>query len=149
MTNPEFETALHRMLQITTLFNRDMEQHAAADGLTAARVPVVWLVSTNGPQTQRQLAEALGVSARNITGLVDILERDGFVTREPHPSDRRATLVTPTPKGAAIAERMAREQAEFTESLFSDWEPDAFAGFARGLDRIVDRLTDLFEGGDR
>lgn len=146
MTNPDFAAALDRMLQITVLLSRDVEQHAARDQLTPARLPVLWIVWGNGPQTQRQLADVLDVTPRNITGLVDALVRDGFVTREPHPSDRRATLVTLTAKGEQVAERMAQEQAHFTEMLFADWEPHAFEGFARGLERAVRRLTEILEG---
>lgn len=34
---------------------------------------------------------SLVAEPRNVTDLVDALERDGYVTREPHPTDRRAT----------------------------------------------------------
>lgn len=149
MVNPEFAAALSRMLQITVLLNQDVERHAARAGLTPSRLPVLWVVSAGGPQTQRQLADALDVSARNITGLVDALAGDGFVTREPHPSDRRATLVTLTAKGEQVAEHMAQQQAEFTELLFTGWEPDAFTGFVNGLDRVVARLTEIFDEGDQ
>lgn len=149
MLDPRFATALDRMLQITVLLSKDMEHHAARDGLTSSRLPVLWIVSGSGPQTQRQLADELGVSPRNITGLVDALSRDGFVTRQPHPTDRRATLVTLTARGEKVAERMRQEQAQFTDDLFADWEPEAFAAFAGGLDRVVGRLSELFEGSSR
>jgi DNA-binding MarR family transcriptional regulator len=45
------------------------------------------------------LATAAGVSARNVTGLVDTLERDGLVTRVPDPRDRRSVLAKITPAG--------------------------------------------------
>ena len=39
---------------------------------------------------------------RNVTGLVDALEGAGFVTRSPHPTDRRATVVSLTPQGTNL-----------------------------------------------
>jgi DNA-binding MarR family transcriptional regulator len=54
----------------------------------------------------RELAEALRVSPRNVTGLLDGLEATGFVARTMHPSDRRATLVTLTEHGKAVAKAM-------------------------------------------
>jgi DNA-binding MarR family transcriptional regulator len=39
------------------------------------------------------LKAELGVTATNVTALIDGLERDGLVERRPHPSDRRATLI--------------------------------------------------------
>ena len=52
-----------------------------------------------GPRTPAELAEAAGVTRATMTGLIDTLERDGFVTREPDPVDRRMMSVLLTPRG--------------------------------------------------
>jgi DNA-binding MarR family transcriptional regulator len=52
-----------------------------------------------GPRTPAELADAAGVTRATMTGLVDTLERDGLVVREPDPSDRRMLLVHLTKKG--------------------------------------------------
>ena len=54
---------------------------------------------TPGPRTPAELADAAGVTRATMTGLVDTLERDGFVTREPDPDDRRMMSVRLTTKG--------------------------------------------------
>jgi DNA-binding MarR family transcriptional regulator len=46
-----------------------------------------------------ELARSAGFSSRNVTGLVDTLERAGLVRREQDPGDRRAVLVTITDAG--------------------------------------------------
>jgi DNA-binding MarR family transcriptional regulator len=51
-----------------------------------------------GPRTPAELADAAGVTRATMTGLIDTLERDGFVVREPDPSDRRMLLVRLTKK---------------------------------------------------
>ena len=45
---------------------------------------------------QRDLAAALRLASPSITALVDRLTKSGHVRREPHPDDRRATIVVPT-----------------------------------------------------
>lgn len=45
---------------------------------------------------QRDLVRALGVSSPSVTALVDRLVASGHVTRQPHPTDRRAVVVVPT-----------------------------------------------------
>lgn len=50
-----------------------------------------------GPRTPAGLADAAGVTRATMTGLIDTLERDGFVKREPDPHDRRMMLVSLTP----------------------------------------------------
>ncbi len=54
---------------------------------------------TPGPRTPAELADAAGVTRATMTGLIDTLERDGFVTREPDPDDRRMMSVRLTSKG--------------------------------------------------
>jgi DNA-binding MarR family transcriptional regulator len=46
-----------------------------------------------GPLTQRELGERISLSSGGMTQLVDRLEGAGWVSRHPHPSDRRAVLL--------------------------------------------------------
>jgi DNA-binding MarR family transcriptional regulator len=54
------------------------------------------------------IAGYLGVTPRNVTGLVDGLETAGLVERVPDPADRRATIVRMTPEGESMAARGRR-----------------------------------------
>jgi DNA-binding MarR family transcriptional regulator len=66
--------------------------------LTPQRTRILALLQERGPQIMSGLKTELGVTATNITALVDALESDGLVTRKAHPTDRRATLIEITPK---------------------------------------------------
>jgi DNA-binding MarR family transcriptional regulator len=79
-------------------------------GLTQARAAVIWQLHELGPVTQRTLSEALRVSPRNVTGLLDALEAGGYAPRGRHPTDRWATLISLTDQGAAAA---ARRHADY------------------------------------
>src|ERR1700722_1523621 len=50
-------------------------------------------------QTMASLAQALNVTPRRVTDLVDALEADGLVERRPNPRDGRSTLISITPDG--------------------------------------------------
>jgi DNA-binding MarR family transcriptional regulator len=89
------------------------------------------------------------VSPRNVTGLVDALVSTGFVTRQPHPHDRRATLVSFTPRGAATATALAEGQREFARLLFAEMAPERFAGFVTGLGEVLGRLRQVLATEDR
>ena len=52
-----------------------------------------------GPRTPAELADAAGVTRATMTGLIDTLERDDFVKREPDLDDRRMMSVRLTAKG--------------------------------------------------
>ena len=50
----------------------------------------------------KDLAASLGCTRPTMTGIVDTLEKNKLVTRQPNPTDRRSLLVTLTAKGAAL-----------------------------------------------
>lgn len=141
--------ALDRVLEIAALVNEDMNRSLAERGLTESRTHLLWILHTQGPSTQRVLAEALRVSARNVTGLVDALEQTGFVRRTRHPTDRRATLVELTVQGRTAADRLVEEQAEFARLLFERMPRAAFDGLVTGLDAVLARLRPAVEGARR
>jgi DNA-binding MarR family transcriptional regulator len=127
-------------MELNILLNEDAERGMAQSGLTVSRAGLLWEVFHRGPVTQRVLSEALKVSSRNITGLVDGLAETGFVTREPHPADRRATLVTLTEHGKATGLAMFRQQQEFASTLFGDFAEGELETFVAGLDKVLVRL---------
>jgi DNA-binding MarR family transcriptional regulator len=146
-----WEATLDRVLELTVLLGRDMTDGLAAMGLTESRAHLLWELQHRGPCTQRVLADALNVAPRTITTLIDGLEETGFVTREPHPSDRRATLVTFTPRGAEAGRELVEGHRRLARQLFGELQPEVFAGFDTGLTHVIARLRDVMaaSGEDR
>ncbi|WP_155371492.1 MarR family winged helix-turn-helix transcriptional regulator [Catellatospora vulcania] len=143
MAEQRHYAALDRVLELVVLINKDMTESLAKDGLTPSRTTLLWLLRSTGPSTQRALADGLGVSARTVTGLVDGLEATGFVVRQPHPTDRRALLVSFTEHGAAVVAEMERQHGEFADLLFGGMPEDRFESLYAGLGEIVDRLRSV------
>jgi DNA-binding MarR family transcriptional regulator len=142
MIDERHRIALDRVLELVVLLNHDMTHGLARDGLTTSRAHVLWELRRRGPSTQRVLADALGVSARTVTGLVDGLEATGFVNREPHPTDRRAILVTPTPLADKTVSALETEQAGFARLLFADMSDARLDCFTAGLGEVLARLRE-------
>jgi len=134
------DVALERLFEVAVLLTDGMEQGLAARGLTRARAELVWRLGRSGPLTQRDLSRALACTPRNITGLVDALETGGLVARRPHPSDRRATLVTLTQRGGRAAARMHTDYRKLAASLFDDLDAAELDGLVAGLDQVRGRL---------
>ncbi len=138
-------TVLDQVLHLATLVEADMTRFRRESGLTAARIHLLWLLGAAGPSTQQSLAEGLGVSPRNVTGLVDGLVASGHVTRERHPTDRRATLVTPTPTGAATIRELVESHEDLAQQLFGDLTPRRLATFATTLDETIATFARLMQ----
>ena len=137
--------ALDRLLQVVVLLNDDMTEALEGLGLTPSRARLVWLLHHGGPATQRALADALKVTPRNVTGLVDALVDTEFVVRHPHPTDRRATLVSLTEHGASVLADMDRDHQEFAELLFGGMSGRQFDSFVHGLDHLLRRLREALQ----
>lgn len=129
---------LDRLLEVVFLLNADATESLAREGLSIPRAALLWQLHHQGPLTQRALADALKVTPRNVTGLVDGLVETGFVTREPHPSDRRAIHVSLTEHGGRVMATMDRQHDELAKLLFGDL-PE-FAAFSGGLEHVLGKL---------
>jgi DNA-binding MarR family transcriptional regulator len=140
MTSTAFDT----LLGISSLLHRDMARAFAGTPLTEPRVAVLWVIqTTEGVTTQQHVAEALGVSARNVSGLVDALEAAGYVRRAAHPSDRRAVALELTDVSTELMSTMQREHAELDATLLAAVAPADRDAFQRGLAAISALLEQL------
>lgn len=137
------EEIFDRLLEVSLLFQEDLDRSMTALGLTVKKTHLLWEVHLNGPCAQRRLAEALGVSPRHVTGLVDALEADGFARRTPHPLDRRAVLVELTDRGVATMAEMQRQRSRDAAALVEGLDARSVAALRRGLDLVLARLRQL------
>ena len=75
------------------------ERWAEKNGLSSGRLGVLFRLMREGDLPLGDLALSLDSTPRNITGLVDHLERDGLVERVPDPEDRRSVRARLTEAG--------------------------------------------------
>ena len=126
------------------MMNRWLERH----GLGEARLSVLWRLQRSGDANLGELAVELDVSARNITGLVDNLERDGLVLRSPDPADRRAVRVRLSPLGKAKLAGIRNEMALARDQVvsgFTDEELDLLRHLCLKLARNMEEKNRLKE----
>ncbi len=138
------------MLELVVLLNDDMTRAIEALDLSPSRTHLLWELGQRGPVTQRVLAESLRVTPRAITGLVDILAASGLVTRESHPTDRRATLVTLTAAGRRLTNKLKRDHRALARALFDQMSTREFQHFERGLATVITQLREhLVSAGNK
>lgn len=141
----EAVTALDKVLHLATLVEADLARFERESGLTRSRIHLLWILGVTGPTTQQTLAGALGVTPRNVTGLVDALVASRHVNRELHPSDRRATLVTPTAAGDATIRQLVDSRENLARELFGEVPAERLASFVATLDDTIATLARLIE----
>ncbi|MBI2206856.1 MAG: MarR family transcriptional regulator [Candidatus Rokubacteria bacterium] len=88
-----------RLLRVQALLEKEVRRELGAD-FTLPQFDVLnQLARRPDGMTFVDLSRQLLVTAGNLTGIVDRLERDRLVRRRPHPADRRAARLTLTPRG--------------------------------------------------
>jgi DNA-binding MarR family transcriptional regulator len=76
------------------------------------------LASHDGGMRSSELAHHLHIAPRSATEVIDALETKGLVARTPDPTDRRATLVSLTPRGVDLVNDVRRARGLESEKLF-------------------------------
>ncbi len=101
--------------------------------------------NTPGSLTMGELSARLMVTSGSVTGLVDTMETDQLVQRRVHPADRRSTLISMTPRGRALFNRMAPAHAIWIDELMAGLPtPEAHT-----LHRLLGRLKQSASEADR
>jgi DNA-binding MarR family transcriptional regulator len=110
---------------------------AARCGLTSVESTALSHLAMSGQLTQRHLGDRVGLSTGAVTGLVDRLEKHGVCRREPHPTDRRSSYVTLTPRGREVL-------ADATDELLAAADtvpPHRRSAFAADLQAVAAAMS--------
>jgi DNA-binding MarR family transcriptional regulator len=110
----------------------------AAEGvrITVAQSGILFLLKQRDRRIISELGRILGIENSAMTGLVDRLEKSGFVTRVTDPADRRALFICVTPAGLEEVERakpIIRRVNDEIKAGFSESEIEAFKNVLDGI----------------
>lgn len=108
--------------------------------LSAQRLRILGSLYERGPRIMSDLKAELGVTATNITALIDALETDGLVVRRAHPTDRRATVIELSPKAKNEFALGCTAYKQRVSELFSDLSESECKEFTRTLEKLWSRL---------
>jgi DNA-binding MarR family transcriptional regulator len=100
----------------TTLWNMIESRLSRAGALSLGRLKALELVASTDLCRIQEIAVGLDITVGAASRLVDRLESDGLVSRRPHPTDRRGSLIEVADAGASaitatqpIVEEILRE----------------------------------------
>ena len=109
--------------------------------LTPAQIHIVLWLGNDGPMTMGELARAVAVTEKTITGVVDRLERDLLVHRERDPSDRRVVHVRLAPRGTTLHRRIDQGIASKLAKLLGLLAAEDRAHLVRMVETLTARLA--------
>ena len=94
----------------------------------------------------KELSEHLGLAKSTISGIVDRVERDGWVNRKRHPKDARRIIVQLTQKGVDVFQSIPKDREEFwrtTIGKLSVEEQETLLELLRKLEKAMEKPPTL------
>ncbi|HEY5821255.1 MAG TPA: MarR family transcriptional regulator [Propionibacteriaceae bacterium] len=132
---------VNRVRRMMTLF-RGVERRLGAQlDLNHTDLLAMEIISRERQVTPSRLAAQLGVTSAAATFVIDRLISAGHVSRQPHPTDRRSTVIATVPESVGqVASLLAPLGVQIWDCYSELDERDRAA-----VDTFLDNLGDLFE----
>ena len=127
----ELEEAMRRTSAQGVLFGQAV---ASVAGISGSDLDCMDFLNLEGRMTAGRLAELTGLTTGAITGVVDRLEKAGFVRRERDETDRRKVFIATVPENLARIGLLYVPMQEAMQKLwstYSDGELQLLLRFAR------------------
>ncbi|HLX51127.1 MAG TPA: MarR family transcriptional regulator [Streptosporangiaceae bacterium] len=130
---PEIDAA--RLRQAIARLSRRLRRHQLA-GLTPTQLAALYTVEQSGPLRLSDLAAAEGIAPSTLTRLVAVLEERGYVQRCAVAGDARASMLTITPEGHEVLDRIRQEATTALAGGLALLSPEDLAALAAALPAI-------------
>lgn len=133
LTLNEIVKALHRQ------FKKQFHEFMGGKELTVPQIFLLRDLVKKGPTSISDLAANLNLANSTVSGIVDRLERDGFVKRV-RGSDRRVVYVQLTERAACFKEQVPQFQQKFLNELLKGVDEESQAEMYASFKKIHDLI---------
>ncbi len=121
MSNIILENNLYwHLLRVAINAKHGLINLAEKHKISVMQMYTLCLLDTNAAIPMNSLSCMLNCDASNVTGIVDRLFQQKYIKREESPRDRRAKLITLTPKGIKLCEKIALEMSSYQPAALNN-----------------------------
>lgn len=129
------EAAMNTLLTADMLFDR-IGRVLRPLGVSATGGLVLGILRDHGPSSPSNLSQRIIVTRATMTGVLDSLERRGFVGRSPHATDRRSVIIHITPAGLAVLQELRTMVHRYEKAWMSVLPDDDLRAYIAQMHRI-------------
>jgi DNA-binding MarR family transcriptional regulator len=134
----------HSIRKLTKIFNITMKKDLEELGLTKPQIMALGTVYFER-KTIGQISEATDLSYSTVSGIIDRLERDGWLERTRDESDRRIVWIRRTDKFDLLKEKLHFFQESFYEKMLADLSEQELDTIVHSLDLLTTYLEKKVE----
>lgn len=120
--------------EINGQFSRLYAHLLNKQGLTLQQYSLLNLLRLRGAFSMTEASDMLSITKPAVTNIVDQLEKDKLISRQPHPEDRRIYLLEIQPKGLKKTDKI--------QDVIFETVGDTFAGYPKEQREIVYKFYD-------
>jgi DNA-binding MarR family transcriptional regulator len=124
--------------------HRVSDAHFAKLGVTADQFVLLATLSRGDALTQRELARRMPSDPSTVRAMLVLLEKQGLVQRDVHPSDSRARTVALTPSGKRKFRQLWSAGESIRTAMSDAIQPDELTTLVRTLTQIAESLNGAF-----
>ncbi len=121
-------------------FLRAWERKLKGSGVSTAQHVALAQLIASGPLSQSELADRLSITRATGVRLVDRMERDGWVVRQPDQKDGRIKLVAPTKRAVKFWEKIAKTGRAVLDQAYQGITPHELETVKQVLERVRQNL---------
>ncbi|MFD3510115.1 MarR family winged helix-turn-helix transcriptional regulator [Nocardia sp. NPDC058666] len=125
------------LMQVARTLRRRWSAAYAPIGLTPHQARALRVTGEHNGLRLSAIADALRISPRSATEVVDALQEADLVTRHPDPTDRRAILVTVTASGKRTLDTLTDARTKDADDFFSRLTDEERAALRDILGKLV------------
>ena len=107
------------------------------EDLADARGRVIFALWNEDNIPIKKLVEKTSLDKATLTGIIDRLERDGYVKRIPSPDDKRATLISRTGKDEIFKSKIPEVSKQQNKLFYKGFSTSEIKDFENYLKRIL------------
>jgi MarR family 2-MHQ and catechol resistance regulon transcriptional repressor len=127
----------HTVADANKLWYRLAEKELSLLGITLSEYRVLRLISEEGACPMVKLARDQMMTKGGVTGLIDHLEKQGFLERIRSESDRRVINIEITKEGRKLVERGTALYQKFLEKSLENLTEEEIKTFLRILNKMI------------
>ena len=101
--------------------------------VTPIQVMLLFFLQQNDGLSLTEISQGLMLENPTVTGLIDRLEKSGYVKRSDHPNDRRVYLVHLTEKGNKVAKKALPVVKKLNEQIKEGYSKEEIGNFTKVL----------------
>jgi DNA-binding MarR family transcriptional regulator len=139
---------LHRLLKLNNRLMAPFSTHLShRHNISLNEFRLLMAIGRLGASASHELAEHTGVNAMSVSRAVQTLERQGRITVEPAPCNRRRKVHKLTPEGRRLYEIMRPQTHAVADYLLSDLPEADLAKLDQLISKLIARLEATDEKG--